>query len=411
MSANPWNPQGPNPNPNDWWTHSAYVPNWQQGQGVVGAPKYGAATSGQQAGGGVPNWTITGNGLMGRLDNNPTSSPMQVQLLNWASGYRQRGLSEQDAYNLAASEMRQMIAQTGAAPSEFTILPYTPGMLDTYNQALQQSGGNSGNALGRLAQTNNNWTSWLNGAAQWTGAGWKDMGKGDLTGQAPPNQQQNQNNTPGNTAGNTTGNTASTNSPYSSPSLGGNQAAWTGPTSTNDLQNQALLSDPETAYRYMMEGMGYNPDAPGFYNSFLHDTEEPLIGHALSLLGIGGGNAAEMTPGFLQQLGTSLVTPGSNGLANLQNWAHGQAGAFGNALNQLTNQQQAAQSFGDIKALEMAGSNPLLSQAVHDIYTRSAAGYGDYAFQHELGQHHNIDPYISWLQSGPYAGLFSDVYF
>ena len=414
MSQNPWDGGGPPPvtpggtdqgyatksSPNGvtapaaqnpWYSNSAYVPGWTPNSGIMGNPTYGSATSGaQQVGAGqVSDWSITPNGLMFRMGNNAASDPTQVRVLQMAAGYMQRGLSEQQAYDLAASEMRQRVAQSGAAPSTFTILPYQQGMLQAY--------ANAGGDLGTLAHTNAAFTNWLNQAATWTGNGWRDAGHGDLTGQAPGQQQNGQN--PAQSPANY--------SPGDSTQTAQQQQGGAGYGGLTSAQKAAMAADPQMAFRYMMKQMGYNPDAPGLFGRFMQQTFEPGWESYVAAQGLGNQGYADNLGQYMQQFTGAL---GGSGFDQFMRNATQSALANPNLrsyLNALPDQTQAEQYMQQLAAGQNFGANPLVQNALKSLYDIATNQYVDYSFGLNGGAPPtNPQMFYDWIKSNyPNYGL------
>jgi hypothetical protein len=177
-------------------------------------------------------------------------------------------------------------------------------------------------------------------------------------------------------------------------------------------QKMALGADPDQAYRYMMQQLGYNPDAPGLLGNFLQKRFQPLLEARMAASGLESG---DNTAGYLDTIdqiikgfGGGMVSSGGGNdffqqLAATGNRAAGGAQPY---LDSLKDQSQAMQYLNQIASLRFAGANPLIQQSGADVADRSNKAYQDLSFNTELrGQ--NIDPFTQWLMTQPqYRGIF-----
>jgi hypothetical protein len=177
-------------------------------------------------------------------------------------------------------------------------------------------------------------------------------------------------------------------------------------------QKAELAADPAQAYRYMMQQLGYSPDAPGMLGNFLRQKFQPLLEARMAAEGLNNGGPENAS--YLDQIdqivggfGSGLAAKGGNFFGEQAAFAKQAAGSARPYLDQLSDQSQAVKYLNQLASLQYAGVNPLIQQATADQLTRAGNQYGDYSFAFEGPGLGNIDPFTQWLmQQQNYRGIF-----
>lgn len=181
------------------------------------------------------------------------------------------------------------------------------------------------------------------------------------------------------------------------------------PGALNAAQKQALSDDPNQAFRYMMQQLGYNLDAPGMLAGYMKKRFAPLLQARLAASSVGdNSNYLDQIDQTINGFGGGLFdkAAGGNFYQNLRQTGEQAAQQGMGYINSLQDQEQAQQYLSQLGVLRYAGANPLIQQAQADQMDRAKNQYNDLAFNNELAGK-NIDPYIEWLrQQQQYRGLF-----
>lgn len=197
--------------------------------------------------------------------------------------------------------------------------------------------------------------------------------------------------------------------PPAAPGYGRQVGPFTigGPAAGNDLQNQALLNDPNTLRAYMYSKMGLDPGDPGYYSDLLDQVFLPVFSAAAALYGL-GGSSGPLAPyqmntmgdfGKLAQMATG-VGGGFFGVANQMGAAIAQDPRFQAAMRALAGTKGVAaaqKEMQNVGVLTTAGQNPLIQQATNDTLQRAAASYPLQAFN-------TLAPGAAKLPQGGYYG-------
>lgn len=275
-------------------------------------------------------------------------------------------------------------------------------------------------AVGRLK------TDYMNTDA--SGASWQRSGFAGFDQRAAANRHDNV--VPGVTppaAPGTTGTPApgtSSTTPPSTPPVAsqplppGYQGQGGGSSQLTPAQKMALASDPNQAYRYMMNQIGYNPDAPGLLGNFLQKRFQPLLEARMAAGGLEGatvGADGQMQSNYMDSIdqlingfgGAAMgKTGGGNFFGDMATIGNNAARNAAPVLGQLKDQSQAMQYLQQLGSLRYAGANPLIQQAGADVMQAGQNAYQDNAFNNELAGR-NIDPFTQWLQSqSKYRGIY-----
>lgn len=186
-------------------------------------------------------------------------------------------------------------------------------------------------------------------------------------------------------------------------------------------QRMALASDPNQAYRYMMQQIGYNPDAPGLLGRFLEQRFKPLLEARMAASGLEGASAqdGQLSSSYMDRIGETIGDFGAGAFGrggnlgggggffqNLTNLGNSAAHNASGVLGELKDQSQAMQYLQQLGSLRYAGANPLVQQSAADVMQRGQNRYQDYAFNNELAGK-NIDPFTRWLlEQSQYRGIY-----
>lgn len=250
------------------------------------------------------------------------------------------------------------------------------------------------------------------------GGDWSKTGFGAVPGIGPAQGQQAgqaQQPAPGTGSGGPAAQQPTAQQPVTTPAVAPTQGLPDGYQGTNAgntgsltaAQRLVLSNDPNQAYRYMMQQLGVNPDAPGLLGKFLQQKFQPLLEARMAASGVGNNqNYMDTIDQVINSFGGGLFQKGGNffgDLANVGNQAVQQGAGY---LNNLQDQQQAMQYLQQLGQLQYAGSNPLIQQAMADQMKRSFNAYNDLSFNQE-GAGKNISPFEEWLLGQPrYKGIF-----
>ena len=171
-------------------------------------------------------------------------------------------------------------------------------------------------------------------------------------------------------------------------------------------QRLALSDDPNQAYRYMMQQLGYNPSAPGLLGNFLKKRFQPLLEARMAASGVtDNSNYMDTIDQIINEFGGNLFQKGGNFFGNLRDVGTQAAQGARPYLDSLQDQNQAMQYMNQLGMLRYAGANPLVQQSVADEMQRGREGYQDEAFNRELaGQ--QLDPFTAWLMNSRYRNYF-----
>lgn len=352
-----------------------------------------AVASGNVEGGGFN--TVNGVPQFGYTVNNHFATVLPMEhLIGRASAYMSRGLSEQDAYQLALGEEMTQLNQRGIAPSTYRLLAYRPGIVTTLAPYI------NGNQYGQIG-SNPQAAAIFNEFYGKTG-GYEGSYGSPAAGQPAPSA-------PG---GVTPQNPADKGPIYTTqpvPNQGNPQLPGQGG-ALNTVQKQYLADDPQAAFRYLMQQRGYNLDAPGLASAYLKNKYQNLVPayeNARSLAA-GGQDFVGNIDTYLSDLGNALFSGGAGspaaGFSQVARQATSGAGL--GYLNDLQDQTQAEDFAKQMAYLDSFFANPAVTQALADRFDRIQNQYGDLSFRQELGQGHNIDPFLTFvsrLQGGLYG--------
>lgn len=363
----------------------------------------------------TPDWQFVNGRLHGRISTHPED--IQMTVMRWALNDVRKGMPLEQAYNKALQNGIDTVNETGAADSAFTLHKYT-NELGAVLQQMMTNGYFDRNAWDE-AWKNPEMARFLTtlqgrgrGFVQYDGKGgtWDTSGKGQITGdgrtgstEAPilNSQPQPQQFTPSPVAPTpqqpgvdpVTGKPktpAPVTNTVQPPTAGGLTAA----------QKQALVDDPDRAYKYMMQRMGYNTDAPGMLGKYLKQRFQPLLEARMAASNVSdSANYADQIDQTIGGFGSGLFDKanGGNFFSNLRQTGRDAAQNAQPFLNNLQDQSQAIQYLNQLGVLNYAGSNPLVQQSAADEMARARSGYEDFSFNNELAGK-NIDPYTEWLQ-------------
>lgn len=245
------------------------------------------------------------------------------------------------------------------------------------------------------------------------GGDWSKTGFGPVPGIGPQQGQPaaGQQPAPGTGSGGPAAQQPAATTPGTTPTQGlpegyqGNNAGATGDLTA--AQRLALSSDPNQAYRYMMQQIGFNPDAPGLLGKFLQQKFQPLLEARVAASGVSdNSNYMDNIGNIINGFGGGLFQKGGNFFGDLASAGRNAAQQGSGYLNNLQDQTQAEQFLQQLGQLQYAGTNPLIQQAMADQMRNSFNQYGDLSFNQE-GAGKNIDPFQQWLMSqAKYKGIF-----
>lgn len=173
----------------------------------------------------------------------------------------------------------------------------------------------------------------------------------------------------------------------------------------NAAQRMAL-ADPGTRYRYMMQQLNLNPDAPGILGKFLARRFQPLLEARVAASDVTGqGNYLDTIDQVIQQFAQGATQRGGGFYGNLSNIGSQAMNQGQDWLALNPDQEKVQQYMAQLNALRYAGHNPMIQAGVQGQMDAATGAYADYEFGN-LGGGQELSPFARWLRQSPYRDIY-----
>lgn len=184
--------------------------------------------------------------------------------------------------------------------------------------------------------------------------------------------------------------------------LGGNAGDVNGLSAANRM---GLATDPQQAYRYMMQQLGMNPDQVTGFSKFMKQRFAPLLEARVAAAGASDNSGyMDNVDQIIRDFGSGLTQQSPQGTGFFNNLQQiGNQAAQSPFLSGLNDQDQVQQYLAQIGQLRFAGANPMVQQSMADQMKNAFNQYNDADFY----GNGKVDAFKEWLlRQSQYRGIF-----